>query len=117
MLKYENYVGNGKCAGISNGNEFCIEFIEKCARELHMNRANDRNDLSAEHIIYAHPIVYNHSKRLFQLTVKHGHVPKDFKIGVIVPVVKDSRKSTADVNNYRPVTIISVRSKLFEMCL
>ena len=117
MLKYENYVGNGKCAGISNGNEFCIEFIEKCARELHMNRANDRNDLSAEHIIYAHPIVYNHSKRLFQLTVKHGHVPKDFKIGVIVPVVKDSRKSTADVNNYRPVTIISVTSKLFEMCV
>ena len=117
LLKYENYVGNGKCAGISNGNEFCIEFIEKCARELHKNRANDRNDLSAEHIIYAHPIIYNHIKRLFQLIVKHGHVPKDFKIGVIVPVVKDSRKNTADVNNYRPVTIISVMSKLFEMCV
>ena len=82
-----------------------------------MNRANDRNDLSAEHIIYAHPIIYNHIKRLFQLIVKHGHVPKDFKIGVIVPVMKDSRKSTVDVNNYRRVTIISVMSKLFEMCV
>ena len=51
------------------------------------------------------------------MIVKHGHVPKDFKIGVIVPVVKDSRKSTADVNNYRSVTIISVMSKLFEMCV
>ena len=82
-----------------------------------MNHANDRNDLSVKHIIYAHPIMYNHIKRLFQLIVKPGHVPKDFKIGVIVPVVKDSRKSTADVNNYRPVTIISVMSKLFEMCV
>ena len=67
--------------------------------------------------LYAHPIIYNHIKKLFQLIVKHGRVPKNFKIGVIVPVVKYSRKSTADVNNYRPVTIIYVMSKLFEMCV
>ena len=50
------------------------------------------------------------------MIVKHGHVLKDFIIGVIIPVVKDSRKSTADVNNYGPVTIISVMFKLLEIC-
>ena len=31
--------------------------------------------------------------------------------------MKDKRKNNEDVNNYRPVTLIPVSAKLFEMCL
>ena len=54
---------------------------------------------------------------LFARIIKHGHVPNDFKHGVIIPVIKDNRKGPGDVDNYRPITIISVFSKLFEICL
>ena len=47
----------------------------------------------------------------------HGHVPSEFKAGVITPVVKDYRKNLLNVDNYRPVIIISVLSKIFEMCI
>ena len=81
-----------------------------------MKRARDRNCLSIKHIVHAHPIVYTHLKRLFQLIIQHGHVPEDLKMRVIVPVVKDNKNSVDNVDNYRPITMISVMSKLFEMC-
>jgi hypothetical protein len=98
-------------------NEFNVEDIESCANELHLKKARDRNELTIEHIIFAHPLIYCHLKHLFMLIFKHGHVPSEFKIGVITPVIKDKKKDVNDVDNYRPVTIISVISKLFEMCI
>ena len=39
---------------------FSIEEIEKGVNDLNLRRAGDRNDLSIEHVIYAHPIIYYH---------------------------------------------------------
>lgn len=117
LSKYENLMENSTCDDINNVNVLDVEYIEKCARELLVNRACDGNELTVEHIINAHPIIYCHLKNLFHLIIQHGHVPKEFKLGVIVPVIKDSKKDLSCVDNYRPVTIISVISKLFEMCI
>jgi exonuclease III len=117
LMKYELSAGSCGSDNVAAVSECSVEFIEKCAQELHLKRACDINALTVEHIVYAHPIVYSHLKQLFDLIVRHGHVPADFKIGVISPVVKDARKDVSSVDNYRPVTIISVISKLFEMCV
>ena len=71
---------------------FSIEKIEKGVNDLILRRAGDRNDLSTEHVIFAHPIIYHHLCALFAIIIKHGHVPDDFKHGVIIPVIKDNRK-------------------------
>ena len=47
----------------------------------------------------------------------HGYFLSEFKAGVTTPVVKDYRKSLLSADNYGPVTIISMLSKFFEMCL
>ena len=54
---------------------------------------------------------------LFNLILQHGYVPSDFKEGMIIPVLKDKMKDNRDIENYRPITIISILSKIFEMCL
>uniref|UniRef100_A0ABM0LYM2 RNA-directed DNA polymerase from mobile element jockey-like n=1 Tax=Saccoglossus kowalevskii TaxID=10224 RepID=A0ABM0LYM2_SACKO len=36
---------------------------------------------------------------------------------MIVPIVKDKTKDITRVNNYRPVAIVTVLSKLFELCI
>ena len=96
---------------------FSTEEIEKGVNDLNLRRAGNRNDLSIELVIYAHHIIYHHLCALFATIIKHGHVPDDFKHGVIIPVIKDNRKGPGDVDNYRPITIIYVFSKLFEICL
>ena len=87
---------------------FIIEEIEKGINDLNLRRAGDRNNLSIEHVIYAHPIIYHYLCALFAIIIKHGHVPDNFKHGVIIPVIKENRKGPGDVDDYRPITIISV---------
>ena len=76
----------------ANGNDkvlmhFSIEETEKGVNDLNLRRVGDRNDLSIEHVIYAHSIIYHHLCALFAIIIKHGHVPDDFKHGVIIPVI------------------------------
>ena len=54
-------------------------------------------------------------KMLFSLIVKHGHVPLNFKRSIIIPTIKEGKKKTTDADNYWPITIISVISKIFKM--
>ena len=115
-----NYDLMGKeCANVNDKvlMHFLIEEIEKGVNDLNLRRAGDRNDLSIEHVIYAHPIIYHHFCALFAIIIKHGHVPDDFKHNVKILVMKDYRRGSGDVDNYRPITIISVFSELFEICL
>ena len=56
-------------------------------------------------------------KQFFNSMLKHGYVPSDFKEGMIIPELKDKMKDNRDIENYRPVTIISMLPKIFEMCL
>ena len=53
---------------------FSIEEIEKGVNDMNLRRAGDRNDLSIEHVIYVHPIIYHHLCALFAIIIKHGHV-------------------------------------------
>ena len=92
--------------------EFNVEYIKKYCNELKLNKVSDFN-FSVEHVL-SHPIIYMHLKTLFDLIIKHGHIPVDFKRGVISPVIKDTSKEFDDITNYRPETIISVIAKLFE---
>ena len=101
-----------RLSNIKSG-DFSVEEVELSTPQLNTDRAGDRNSLSVEHVLIAHPIIYKHLCALFSLIMIHGHVSSEFKAGVITPVIKDYIKSLLNVDNYRPVTIISVLSKIF----
>ena len=52
---------------------------------------------------------------LFNLCIKEGTFPECLKLAEIIPVFKAGSKS--DVHNYRPISLLSPISKLFEKCL
>ena len=47
----------------------------------------------------------------------HGYVPDGFGIVIITPVVKDRLGDVCSADNYRPVTLSPVVSKLFDYCV
>jgi len=94
-----------------------VELIDKCARKLKTGKACGPDDLDAEHLLYAHPVLIMHFQILFKLIFRHRFVPNSFGIGVIVPLVKDKSGNISDINNYRGITLSSVISKLFEIVL
>ena len=69
------------------------------------------------HIMYAYPIVMLLLKFLFNAMLKHGPCLVQFGRSVIIPILKDANKSSADSSNYWPINIKPVISKIFEACM
>ena len=59
----------------------------------------------------------SHLKCLFTAMYIHGCVPDAFGVGIVVPIAKDKQGDRSAVDNYRPITINPVISKLFEIIL
>jgi hypothetical protein len=51
---------------------------------------------------------------LFNISLSHGIVPSSFKSAYITPLIKKSNLDPADVKSYRPISNLSVVSKLLE---
>jgi len=68
-------------------------------------------------MIYAHPSIIIHLKLLFNMICVHGFVPDNFGHSVTVPVVKDKTKDMYSADNYRPIALSPIISKIFEYCI
>ncbi len=47
----------------------------------------------------------------------HGYIPDNFMKTVIIPLVKNKSGDMCDVNNYRPIALVTVVSKILEIIL
>ena len=90
------------------------ECIERCIRQLKLGKAAGLDNIVAEHIVYSHPSLVIHVKLLFTMMLNHYYVPDAFGSGIIVPIIKDKSGDLSSVDNYRPITLSPVMSKLFE---
>ena len=74
-------------------------------------------NLSAEHLLNAHPSLVIHLCLLFPGIASHGYVPDDFGQGIIIPLIKEKLGNVNDLGNYRGITLIPVISKLLELVI
>lgn len=98
-------------------NLFDVQDVEAALNRLKNGKACGIDDISKEHIVYAHPALIIHLKLLFNLIYNHGFVPDNFGKGITFPIIKDKCGDVSNSDNYRPVTISPVVSKIFEYCL
>ena len=98
-------------------NMFSLEDIEQALSRLKKGKASGIDNISAEHLLYAHPCLVVSLKILFNLMLAHGFVPDDFGSGLLIPILKDSNADAACCDNYRGITLSCVISKVFEYAL
>ena len=94
-----------------------IEAIQRCVLRLKCNKAAGHDGISAEHILNSHPAIILHLKFLFSMMLSHSYVPRAFGTGIIIPIIKDKRGNVNSVDNYRPITLSPIVSKIFESFL
>ena len=88
--------------------------VQNAIMDLKRNKAFGLDTLSAEHFHYASNRLPVLLSLCLNAMVLHGHVPKSFSDTVLVPIIKDKKGDITDINNYRPIAITSVASKIFE---
>ena len=94
-----------------------VELIEMCVKHLKSCKAAGDDRLLAEHIVHVAPSLIINLMLLFSLFLSHGYVPDAFSFGIIIPIVKDKFGDPSLLDNYRPITLSPVISKLFENVL
>ena len=94
-----------------------LELVESCISALKPCKAAGHDGIAPEHLLFSHPCLVTHLKLLFALMFKHEYVPEAFGEGIIIPIVKDKNGDLKSSENYRPITLSSMISKVFELYL
>ena len=93
------------------------EEISKGISLLNSNKAPGLDGVTKEHIKNAGTPIVKVISLLFNCIIRSEYVPKNFRMGIQVPLYKGKNTSTLEVNNYRGITLLSVFNKLFELVL
>jgi hypothetical protein len=110
---YSGYVGddcNVNCV-------INVELVGIAVRGLKRARAAGSDGITAEHLIFCHPVLCVMLSILFCLMLMYSYVPDAFGVGLVIPLLKGDDCDTTSAENYRAITLSPCISKVFEMCL
>ena len=107
---YSKYLGNGNPINIIDDCDFSSDDLTDFISKLNNNKS-----------IYFSPKVLKIISRdisptltkLFNMCHNEGTFPQDLKLAKVIPIFKN-RGDIKDISNYRPISMLSVFSKLFE---
>lgn len=83
-------------------------------KNLKCNKSPGKDTLQSEHFKYADPILQCLLTMCINCMLVHSYLPDKAMASIIIPLVKDKKGLLSSKNNYRPVAITSVFSKVLE---
>ncbi len=91
--------------------------VERAIDKLKIGKSAGTESMQGEHFKYAHSKVTGLLSMLFNAMFLHNYLPCKFMETIIVPIIKNKKGSITDKDNYRPIAITSVVSKILELLL
>ncbi len=104
---------------IDSNEKICIQphMVCNAIQKLKTGKSCGNDGLAAEHFKYSDERIYVLLSLFYTSALNHGYLPPAFMETVIVPLVKNKTGDITDVNNYRPIALVTVASKIFEIVL
>ena len=85
--------------------------------KLKSGKACGNDGLSAEHFIHSDRRITILLSIFYNKVISHGHLTDDFMKTIIILLINNKSGDTSNVNNYRPIALVTVASKIFEIIL
>ena len=115
--KYEEAKSTHDQSCNCNDHRISLDTILDAIFSMKTGKSSDDDKISAEHFLNAPLSFFIRLQCLFNSMLRHSHVPNQFQLGTIVPIVKDHQGDRGDLHNYRGITIAPIASKIFEHVL
>jgi hypothetical protein len=103
--------------GVSSTDKLSVNDIIAAVKKLKSGKSSGLDNLNSEHYIYASDRLYVLLTLFLNLCFIHGYLPKSVMDTVIIPIIKDNKGDVTDKNNYRPIAMTTVVSKLIELII
>lgn len=94
-----------------------IEEVTNAIKKLDVNKACGSDGMCSEHIKYADKVLVPLLSMCFTSFFTHGFLPESMLSVVLVPVIKDKAGKISSKDNYRPIALASVFSKIIEVII
>ena len=91
--------------------------VQTLIRKLEFGKSAGPDSICAEALKCAHDQLSVLLSLCFTLLLSHGHLPLKLIQTTIVPIIKNKCGNISSSNNYRPIALATIISKLFEYCL
>jgi hypothetical protein len=94
-----------------------VETVEivNAIHKLKNDKCAGLDGLNSEHYKYASDRLAILLSLLYTACIVHGYLPKELMDSIIMPIAKDNKGDLTDKDNYRPLAITSVSSKILEL--
>ena len=91
--------------------------VASAIKQLKNGKSPGLDGLSSEHIKNASQQLAVLLSISFNCMIIHGHLPCQLMDTCIISIIKDKKGNLTDKDNYRPIAITSVFSKVLERCI
>ena len=88
------------------------EELKKAIMNLEPDKSAGYDEISPKIVKHVSAEIFKPLKYVINLSVRQGEVPDKLKIARVVPIYKDGDR--LEVSNYRPISILSCFSKIYE---
>jgi len=88
--------------------------ISELIGKLNCGKSAGADNISAESLKFAHDKLNVLLSMCFSMCLSHGYLPPSMIETIIVPIVKNRCGKLSDSNNYRPIALATIISKVFE---
>ena len=96
---------------------FQVEETQEAILALKSGKSQGPDKLCAEHLKHAGDNLSAILTLFFNCAIVHGHLPAKFMQTNIIPIVKDKKGVLSSVDNYRPIAMTCIMSKVFELMI
>jgi hypothetical protein len=100
-----------------SSNMFTPLEIENAIKVLKKGKSPGLDGVSSEQFLFAHHVINELFCTLINSAIMHGYLPIKALETLLVPIVKDKKGDITNSDNYRPIAIATISSKIIEISL
>ena len=88
--------------------------VREAIKNINSNSSPGHDGVTPQHLINAHPVLFVLLSLLFTCCFKHSFLPDELLRVMLVPIIKDKNGDISSSNNYRPISLSTIFSKVLE---